>query len=85
MGTTGDNKFSSYSKPIFNIANGEIGKYYEGSGYSNIEKSKLNNAYDMTGYKLEYDPLLEKGTTNTEVRFRLWKELYSKLGRIPKL
>jgi hypothetical protein len=39
----------------------------------------------MKGYKISYDPLWEKGTTNTEVRFRLWRQLYDKLRRRPSL
>jgi hypothetical protein len=39
----------------------------------------------MNGYKIKYDPLYEKGTTNTEVRYRIWRELYDKLGRRPTL
>ncbi len=39
----------------------------------------------MDGYKINYDPLFEKGTTNTEVRFRLWRQLYDLLGRRPTL
>jgi len=33
----------------------------------------LHDAYNMSHYLLDYDEVYEKGTTNTEVRFRLWK------------
>jgi hypothetical protein len=85
LGVTGDNRFSSYKTPVNILPNVSVGKVYKGSGYTSIEKNKLNKAYNMDGYKMDYDPLYEKGTTNTEVRFRLWKELYDKLGRRPTL
>lgn len=85
LGITGDNRFSSYKIPINITPNVRVGKYYKGSGYTSTEKDKLNKAYNMDGYEINYDPLWEKGTTNTEVRFRLWKELYDKLGRRPTL
>jgi len=67
------------------MINKEIGNEYSGSGYSDSEKNILDNTYNMKGYKINYDPLWEKGTTNTETRFRLWKELYDQLGRRPSL
>jgi hypothetical protein len=55
------------------------------SGYSNEEAKMLNDAYDETGLKLDYPILNEKGTTNTSLRYTLWRELYDKLGRVPSV
>lgn len=85
LGITGDTRFSSAKRPLYSVTNNKIGNEYSGSGYSNSEKNILNNTYNMKGYEIDYDPLFEKGTTNTEVRFRLWKQLYDKLGRRPSL
>lgn len=57
----------------------------QGDGFTPREKNYLNNAYDLKGYKGDIWRIAEKGTTNTEVRFRLWKELYHSLGRRPTL
>lgn len=57
----------------------------QGDGFTPGEKNYLNNAYDLNGYKGDIWRIAEKGTTNTEVRFRLWKELYNSLGRKPTL
>lgn len=86
LGISGDNRFSSVKTPINDrLTNLQVGHEYEGSGYTNKEENMLHDAYDMSHYLLDYDQLYEKGTTNTEVRFRLWKELYDKLGRRPTL
>lgn len=85
LGLTGDRRFSSESNPIYSQTHNIIGTRYEGSGYTSKEEDMLHNTYNMSHYLLDYDELYEKGTTNTEVRFRLWKQLYDKLGRRPTL
>ncbi len=59
-------------------------KSYPDEGYSDTEANYLKNAYE--GYDdLRYPPIDEKGATNTHVRYRIWKELYDKLGRVPSI
>ena len=59
------------------------------TGYNNKEAKYLNNAYDMRDsgpdYYSDQNYFNEKGTTNTEVRYRIWKELKDKLKRTPTL
>ena len=71
-----------------------VAGYFRGSGYSADEVDRLKKAYDMSGYNFsdddsesnqEHARVIESGTTNAEVRYRIWKELYDKLGRVPTL
>lgn len=70
-----------------NYRQGKLNKLssHPNSGYSNEEAKMLNDAYDETGLKLDYPILNEKGTTNTSLRYTLWRELYDKLGRVPSV
>ena len=56
------------------------------TGYNQKETDYINKAYDMTGSTLDKDTqFIEKGTTNSELRYHLWKQLYDNLGRRPTL
>ena len=68
-----------------------------GSGYNNTETDYLNDAYDLSNYDFGvkqgiwhdinqgYKEAIESGATNTELRYVLWRELYTKLGRRPTI
>lgn len=57
----------------------------KGSGYNDHETQLLNDSYNMDGYNFEYPAVYEKGTTNSETRYRIWKRLRDQLGRVPTL
>lgn len=83
LGRMNNKKFSE--KEDLNFEGSKFEKW-AGTGYSPKETEYLNQAYNLSGYNgVSYDPFIEKGTTNTEIRYRLWRELYDKLGRRPTM
>lgn len=90
LGRSGNKYFnSSDEKPVYDTRFNhgiQIGTETSGHGYSDKESKFLNNSYDMSGYDPSYPfSFEEKGTTNTEIRYMLWLELYKKLGKLPTL
>ena len=67
------------------------------TGYNNDELSTLNNAYTgMKGFEYgrdkssiqdesEFNSVIEKGTTNAELRYRLFKDFYVKYKKEPSV
>ena len=55
------------------------------TGYNGVESNYLNNAYDSNGLLDQQRKWVEKGATNSELRYILWKKLYDELGRRPSL
>lgn len=70
--------FRQYSDPMIGNNVWSIG-----SGYSDKEIRMLEN-YGIDYFDNDYNNIIESGTTNAEVRYRLWRELKDKSkGRTP--
>lgn len=93
LGNLRDSQFSkdrtqySSGKPSSkDLWTGTEERWVDGSGYSDEEKDLLNKAYNLDGFSLKYPALYEKGTTNAEVRYRIWNRWRDEHnGQIPTI